>query len=77
MSSSSDKHYLYVVHGVPLEVFQELRQRMASSSSIGLSFCVPASIPSSSEKEDILYCCAVGVPSKIDEKKLGSIKSWY
>ena len=78
VSSSSDKHYLYVVHGVPLEVFQEeLRQRMASSSSIGLSFRVPASIPSSSEKEDILYCCAVGVPSKIDEKKLGSIKSWY
>ena len=78
MSSSSDKHYLYVVHGVPLEVFQEkLRQRMALSSSIGLSFRVPVSIPSSGEKEDILYCCAAGVPSKIDEKKLGSIKSWY
>ena len=41
------------------------------------SFRVLASIPSLGEKEDILYCYAVGVPSKIDEKKLGSIKSWY
>ena len=42
-----------------------------------LSFRVPASIPSSGENEDILYCYIVGIPSKIDEKKLGSIKSWY
>ena len=34
-------------------------------------------IPSSDEKEDILYCYAVGIPYKTDEKKLGSIKSWY
>ena len=41
------------------------------------SFRVLASIPSLGEKEDILYCYTVGVPSKIDEKKLGSINSWY
>ena len=75
--NSLDEHYS---SGVPLEVLQEeLRQRTALSSSAGPSFCVPASIPSSSKEEekDILYCCTVGVPSRIDEKKLGSIRSWY
>ena len=50
---------------------------MVSISSAGLSSHIPASIPFSDEKEDILYCCVVGIPSKTDKKKLGSIKSWY
>ena len=59
-SSSSGEQYLF---GVPLEVFQEeLRQRMASRSSVGPSTSVPSSIPSLSEEEDILYCCVVGIP---------------
>ena len=77
VSNSSNEHYS---SGVPLEVLQEkLRQRTATNSSAGPSFRVPTSIPSSSEEEekDILYCYAVGVPSRIDEKKLGSIRSWY
>ena len=78
VSSSSDEHYSSVVPRVPLEVLQEeLRQRMTSSSLASLSFHVPVSIPPSGVEEDILYCYAIGVPSKIDEKKLGSIKSWY
>ena len=48
-----------------------------SGSSISPSSRVLASIPSSSDDEDILYCYAVGVLSRIDEKKLDSIRSWY
>ena len=75
-SGSSDEHYLYRVLGVPLQVFQEeLRLKTALSSLAGLSFHIPASISSLDEKEDILYCCIVGIPFKIYEKKLGSIRS--
>ena len=77
VSNSSNEHYS---SGVPLEVLQEkLRQRTATNSSAGPSFRVPTSIPSSSEEEekDILYCYVVGVPSRIDKKKLDSIRSWY
>ena len=75
-SRSSDKHYLSGVPGVPLQVFQEeLRQKTVLSSSAGPSSRIPASISSLDEEEDILYCCAIGIPSKIDEKKLGSIRS--
>ena len=74
-SSSSVKHYSY---RVPLEVLQEeLRQRTVSSFSPGQSTSVPVSIPSLSEEEDILYCCAVGIPSRMDEKKLSSLRGWY
>ena len=31
----------------------------------------------SSSEEETLYCCAVGIPSRMDEKKLNSLKSWY
>ena len=59
--------------GVPLVVLQEeLRQRTASSSSTDPSTSVPASIPSPSEEEDILYYCAIGIPSRMNEKKLSS-----
>ena len=77
-SSSLDEHYLSGVPGVPLEIFQEeLRLKMASSLLAGPLSHIPASIASLDEEEDILYCCAVGIPSKINEKKLGSIRSWY
>ena len=62
-SSSLDEQYSSGVPRVPLEVFQEeLRQRMASRSSVGPSTSVPSSIPSLSEEDDILYCCVVGIP---------------
>ena len=74
-SSSSNEHY---TSGVPLEVLQEeLRQRTASGSSAGPSTSVPASIPSPSEEEDILYCCAIGIPSRTNKKKLSSFSGWY
>ena len=76
-SGSSDEQYSSGVPGIPLEVLQEkLRRRMVSGSSVGPSTSVPASIPSPNE-EDILYCCVVGIPSKIDEKKLNSLRGKY
>ena len=48
---------------------------MASGSLVGTSTSVP-SFTSSSEKET-LHCCAVGVPSKTNEAKLNSLRSWY
>ena len=75
-SGSSDEHYLSGVLGVPLEIFlEELKLKMASSLLAGPLSHIPASIPSLDEEEDILYCCTIGIPFKIDEKKLGSIRS--
>ena len=44
-------------------------------SVLSCTYVYPSS--SEEEEEEILYCYAVGIPSKIDEEKLGSIKSWY
>ena len=45
----------------------------------GLSACLSTSAPSStsSSEEETLYCCAVGIPSRTDEKKLDFLRSWY
>ena len=50
---------------------------MALGLSTGPPTSTPASIPSSSEKEEILYCCTVGIPSKIDEKRHYSLRGKY
>ena len=49
---------------------------MASGSSVGPSTSTQPSIPSPSE-EDILYCCTVGIPSEIKEKRLCSLRGKY
>ena len=36
-----------------------------------------APLSHSSSEEETLYSCAVGIPSKTDERKLYSLKSWY
>ena len=72
------EQYSSGVPAVPLEVFQEeIRMRAAFRSSASPSTNAPSSIPSPSEKEKILYCCVMGVSSKIDKKKLTSFKGWY
>ena len=43
-----------------------------SRSSANLSTSVLASIPSLSKEKDILYCCTVGIPLRMEEKKLNS-----
>jgi len=74
--NATNEQYTSGVPKVPLDVFQEeIRTRMAFGSLVGTSTSVPLS-PSLSE-EETLYSCAVGIPSKIDKKKLTSLKSWY
>ena len=73
---TTDEQYLSRVPRVSLEVpHEEMRTRMTSGSLAGTSASVPSS--TSSSEEEILYCCAVGVPSKTDESKLNSLRSWY
>ena len=48
---------------------------MAYGSLAGTSTSAPLS--ASSSEEETLYSCAVGIPAKIDEKKLTSFRSWY
>ncbi|KAL4595509.1 hypothetical protein ACB092_12G096700 [Castanea dentata] len=39
----------------------------------------PSSAPSSTQKDEVetIYSCVVGIPSKTDERKLTSLRSWY
>ena len=74
--NTTDKQYTFRVPRIPLDVLQEeMRSRMAFGSLASTSTSVSLS-PSSSE-EETLYSCAVGIPSKTDEKKLISLRSWY
>jgi len=51
-------------------------RRATSGSSAGPSTSVQLSTSSLNE-EDILYCCAMDIPSKIDEKRLYMLRSKY
>ena len=74
--NTSNEQYLSGAPRISLEVFQEkMRTRMASGSLAGTSTSV-LSFTSSSE-EETLHCYAVGVPSKMNEAKLNSLRSWY
>ena len=62
------------VLGLPLEVIQEgLRMRYESGSKAGMS------APSSTDKDEVevVYSCAIGVVSKMDDRKLDLLKKWY
>ena len=54
-----------------------MKRRVASRPSIGPSISVQPSIPSSSEKENIIYSCVVDIPSQIDEKRLYMLRDKY
>ena len=59
------------VLGLPLEVIQEgLRMRYESGSKAGMS------APSSTDKDEVevVYSCAIGVVSKMDDRKLDLLK---
>ncbi|KAL0007757.1 hypothetical protein SO802_009259 [Lithocarpus litseifolius] len=64
---------------IPLEVFQEeTRRRAASGSSVGPSAAPPPSIPPlPRQTKDVLVCCAMKIPSKIDGKRLLKLKDKY
>ncbi|KAL4607506.1 hypothetical protein ACB092_09G179500 [Castanea dentata] len=74
--NTTDEQYMFGVHGVPLEVLQEeLRTRMASRSHVGTSTSTPLS--TTPDEVETVYSCAIGVPSKTDERRLTSLRSWY
>ena len=74
--NTTDEQYSSRVPGIPLEVLkEELRMRAMSRSSVGLSTSASSSVPS--PKEEILYCCIVGIPSRTNEKRLASLKGLY
>ena len=71
--NTTDK-YEFGVFGLPLEVVQEgLRTRSESRSKAGTS------APSSTNKDEVkvVYSYAIGVVSKMDDRKLDLLKEWY
>ena len=66
--------YEYGVLGLPLEVIQEgLRTRSESGSKAGTS----APLSTNQDEVEIVYSCAIGVVSKMDDRKLDLLKKWY
>ena len=72
--SSTDEGYTSSVPGFPLEVIQE-QLRMREVSGAGTSTSIPLSPPSN--EVETVYSCAVGIPSKTDDRKLGLLRKWY
>ena len=62
------------VLGLPLEVIQEgLRMRYESGSKAGMS----APLSTDKDEVEVVYSCAIGVVSKMDDRKLDLLKKWY
>ena len=71
-----DEEYTSGVPGVPLEVFQEhLRTKAAFESQASTSTSIHSSPPL--DEVEIVYSCVVGIPFKIDERRLITLRSWY
>ena len=72
---NTTNEYTSGVPGVPLEVFQEgLKMRFESRSKAGTS--APWSRVQD-EEEVFVYSCAIGIDSKIDDRKIKLLKTWY
>ena len=69
---STDKDYSSGAPGFPIEVIQE-QLRRASGSQAGSPSSVPLS--NSTNKEEIIFSCEVGVHSKTNEQRLSNLKS--
>ena len=66
--------YTSSIPGVPIEVLQEgLKTRSKSRSKASTS------APSSTvqNEEEVVYNCAIGVASKMDDRELVLLKKWY
>ncbi|KAL4609963.1 hypothetical protein ACB092_08G017800 [Castanea dentata] len=73
-SGHTTEEYTSGVPGVPVETFQEsIRTRTASGADTSTS--IPSSSPL--DEEEIVYSCAIGIPSKTDEKRLDAFRSWF
>ena len=77
-SDSTNKQYSFGVPRVPLKVLQEeMRKRETFRSSADPSTNAQLSTHSPNEEEDILYCYAMDIPFKIDEKRLYTLRDKY
>ena len=72
--NTTDKEYTSGVPGVPLEVLQE-QLRTRTTSGAGTLTSIPLSSPL--DEVETVYSCAVGIPSKTDERRLTAFKSRY
>ena len=60
--------------GLPLEVIQGgLKTRSKSGSKAGTS----APLSTSQDEVEVVYSCAIGVASKMDNRRLGLLRKWY
>ena len=48
---------------------------MRETSGAGTSTSIPSSPPS--DEVETVYSCVIGIPSKIDGRKLGLLRKWY
>ena len=72
--NTTDEEYTFDVPGIPLEVLWEhLRTRAAFGASTSMS--IPSSPPL--DEVETVYSCAIGIPSKTDERRLTTFRSWY
>ena len=74
--NTTNEEYTSGVPGGPLKVFQEhLRMKVASRSQAGTSTSIPLSPPL--DEVETVYNCAIGIPSKTNERRLTALRSWY
>ena len=72
--NTTDEEYTFNVPGIPLEVLWEhVRTRAAFGASTSMS--IPSSPPL--DEVETVYSCAIGIPSKTDERRLTAFRSWY
>ena len=72
--NTMDEEYTSSVLGIPLEVFHEHLRTMVASGA-GTSMSIPTSLPL--DEVETVYSCAVGIPSKTNERRLAALKSWH
>ena len=72
--NTTDEEYTSSVPRVPLEVLQE-QLRTRATSRVGILTSIPLSPPL--DEEETMYSCVVGIPSKTDERRLTTLRSWY
>ena len=72
--NTTDEEYTFDVLGIHLEVLWEhVRTRAAFGASTSMS--IPSSPPL--DEVETVYSCAIGIPSKTDERRLTAFRSWY
>ena len=72
--NTTDEEYTFNVPGIPLEVLWEHVRTRAAFGAI-TSMSIPSSPPL--DEVETVYSCAIGIPSKTNERRLTAFRSWY